>query len=287
MKYLILLFLISGYVNAAETHWNANQVRKYVHSSELQRRTNWKLISMLNLVGDENILDIGCGDGRTTSAVSDFVPNGKIHGLDPNLDMLTWAERQYLTDGYDNLSFSIGDYNTLRAESEYDLITGFYSFHIVASEKRDDALKLVHKALKTGGSVAMNIAPSPDTNPEFAASIGEQINSEKWSKFFKINKQKSSFCWENESTLRERFEKIKWSKLDFRFVSYKSPFVDKKEFSDWIQGTLDFVQKIPSEHRDEFVSDLIDNYVEKRPSALSSDGVYFGEWGYYRAIAVK
>ncbi|MFK7954379.1 MAG: hypothetical protein AB8B73_16120, partial [Ekhidna sp.] len=81
MKYLILLFLVSSYVNAAETHWNANQVRKYVHSSELQRRTNWKLISMLNLVGDENVLDIGCGDGRTTSAVSDFVPNGKIHGL--------------------------------------------------------------------------------------------------------------------------------------------------------------------------------------------------------------
>lgn len=140
---------------------------------------------MLNLVGDENVLDIGCGDGRTTSAVSDFVPNGKIHGLDPNLDMLTWAERQYLTDGYDNLSFSIGDYNTLREESEYDLITGFYSFHVVASEKRDEALKLVHKALKSGGSVAMNIAPAPDTNPEFAASIGKQINSEKWSKFFK------------------------------------------------------------------------------------------------------
>jgi hypothetical protein len=87
--------------------------------------------------------------------------------------------------------------------------------------------------------------------------------------------------------LRERFQKIKWSNLDFKFITYRSPFVDKEELSSWILGTLDFVQRVPESVRKEFVTNIIDSYIQKRPSSLSPEGVYFGDWGYYTVIAVK
>jgi len=285
MRFLLTFLLLAGPA-FAESHWNANQVRKYVHSADLQRRTGWKLIAQLNLSGTKNVLDVGCGDGRATSALADLVPQGRVQGIDPNMDMLTWAKRQYLTDGYKNLSFAQGDFNTINKESEYDLITGFYSFHLVDCDKRDEALNLIHRVLKPGGQVAMAIPPAPETNPEWFTAIGEQIKSPKWSKYFS-GKQKSSFSWENEQTLRNRFRKINWSSLEFKFIPYRSPFVDKDEFSSWVQGTLDFVQNVPSNVRHEFVSNIIDCYIQKRPSALSSNGIYFGDWGYYTVIASK
>ncbi|PCI95272.1 hypothetical protein COB11_02625 [Candidatus Aerophobetes bacterium] len=46
-------------------------------------------------MGDENILDIGCGNGQITATVSKFIQNGSILGIDLSSEMIEWAKRQY------------------------------------------------------------------------------------------------------------------------------------------------------------------------------------------------
>lgn len=282
---LVLSLSVVSTLSFGSNHWDADQVRKYVHSSELQRRTNIKLISTIKFEGNEKILDIGCGDGRTTAVLSEFSPRGTVLGIDPNLNMLTWAKKQFLTGGYDNLDFLQADYTTINDEDSFDIVTGFYSFHTVKSENRDKAISNIYSSLKKGGRLYMTIPPHPETNKPWSRAIGSVLSSEKWQSYFPKNSNKS-FTWENEANLSERFYKQEWSNMEFKFIPYTSPFVDRTEFVSWILGTLDFVQAVPEELRNKLVDEIIDCYA-MNDSTAEKDGVWYGKWGYYTISATK
>ena len=75
---------------ASNFDWSEDQIRKYVHNSDRQRR--WAISFMAphlkELKGDEKILDVGCGDGKITADLSRFVPEGIVTGIDPSKGML-------------------------------------------------------------------------------------------------------------------------------------------------------------------------------------------------------
>ena len=53
------------------TEWNASE---YDRLSALQATMAKEALSMLNLQGNERILDIGCGNGKTTAEIAARVP---------------------------------------------------------------------------------------------------------------------------------------------------------------------------------------------------------------------
>ena len=53
---------------------------KYRKASAHQKEWGEKLISELDLKGNESILDLGCGDGITTEKLAQFVPDGQVVG---------------------------------------------------------------------------------------------------------------------------------------------------------------------------------------------------------------
>lgn len=90
VKYFILCTLCCfSFLQAEETYWNSELVGPYVHNSELQRRWAFAFLAphISELSGHEFILDIGCGDGKITADISNFVPKGKIVGIDPSPDI--------------------------------------------------------------------------------------------------------------------------------------------------------------------------------------------------------
>jgi len=54
---------------------------KYKQASKHQKEWGNSLISSLNLKGNENILDLGCGDGVLTEQLSKLVPLGNVIGM--------------------------------------------------------------------------------------------------------------------------------------------------------------------------------------------------------------
>jgi len=48
----------------------------YKKASTHQKEWGNKIISELNLIGNEHVLDLGCGDGTLTSDIAVLVPDG-------------------------------------------------------------------------------------------------------------------------------------------------------------------------------------------------------------------
>ncbi len=91
---------------------------KYRNASKHQKEWVNKIISELNLKGDENILDLGCGDGVLTKQLYDLVPQGYVLGAYASKGMMDTAKKSENK----NLKFQLMDINELNFSNEFDLI---------------------------------------------------------------------------------------------------------------------------------------------------------------------
>ena len=109
-----------------------------------------------SLKGDEDILDLGCGNGWFARELADRGHHGSYLGVDFSLPLLRDAESQ--SEGF-SAKFQQVDLTKLSGISEQLLITDNYSLitsfavlhHIPSIELRTDILKTVHQLLKPNG----------------------------------------------------------------------------------------------------------------------------------------
>ena len=77
----------------------------------------------------------------------------RVTAVDPNLNMLTIACSLGVSEGID---FQPGSYESLEnVHGPFDLITGFFSFHLVHPEKRNDAIERMLGLLANDGQIAL------------------------------------------------------------------------------------------------------------------------------------
>lgn len=125
---------------------------KYKKASAHQKDMGRKLISELNLKGNEKILDLGCGDGVLTEETSRLVPNGKAVGIDASSGMIETARN---LESH-NLVFIQMDIDNIAFQEEFDLIVSNATLHWVRNHEK--LLQNLYKALKPNGIVRYNLA---------------------------------------------------------------------------------------------------------------------------------
>ena len=126
---------------------------KYKKASTHQKEWAKKLISELNLAGNEKILDLGCGDGGITVQLAELVPDGQVVGIDASHSMIESAREAHRTK---NIRFDLMDINEINFENEFDFVFSNATLHWVKDHKK--LLSNVHKALKAEAIVRFNFA---------------------------------------------------------------------------------------------------------------------------------
>ena len=108
--------------------WDA---RTYDRVSDPQTRWGSTVLDRLPLVGDERVLDAGCGSGRVTELLADRLPDGAVVALDGSASMIE-AARDRLARFGDRIDYVVADLGQpLPVDGLVDAVLSTATFHWV------------------------------------------------------------------------------------------------------------------------------------------------------------
>ncbi|HXP11963.1 MAG TPA: class I SAM-dependent methyltransferase, partial [Acidobacteriaceae bacterium] len=132
------------------TEWNASE---YARISALQAAMASEVLALLDLKGTERVLDIGCGNGKTTAEIAGRLDQGSVVGVDASADMVAFAATHEAD--HSNLQFARADARQLPYKDEFDLVVSFNALHWIPQQNQ--ALRSIRNALKQDGRAQLRL----------------------------------------------------------------------------------------------------------------------------------
>lgn len=121
-------------------NWDAN---KYSSDFSFVHQYGNSLIDLIDS-GCKTVLDLGCGNGALSKALSDKGYN--VTGIDASKDFLEIARKNY-----PEIKFIEADATNFSVQQPFDAVFSNAVFHWINKENQKNLLKCVHKALKKNG----------------------------------------------------------------------------------------------------------------------------------------
>ena len=159
------------------TEWNA---AGYERISALQAAMAEEVLALVPLRGAERILDVGCGNGKTTAEIAARVPQGSVVGVDASAGMIAFAAAHSTPQR--NLQFAVADARHLAYRNEFDLVVSFNALHWIPQQ--DLALRSIHTALKPDGAAQLRLVPKGERK-SLEDVLEETCRSSRWAGYFK------------------------------------------------------------------------------------------------------
>ena len=126
--------------------WDA---RSYHAVSEPQFEWGKRVLSSLELAGDEAVVDAGCGTGRLTALLADRLPSGSIVAVDRSDNMARVAAGTLAP--YRRTSVAVADLVAMPFGPEFDVVFSTATFHWILDHDR--LFSELQRVLKPGGLV--------------------------------------------------------------------------------------------------------------------------------------
>jgi len=128
----------------APREWDA---RSYHAVSEPQFEWGKRVLSALELAGDETIVDAGCGTGRLTALLADRLPHGSIVAVDRSDNMAAVAAKTL--SGSARSSVAVSDIVAMPFPPIFDVVFSTATFHWILDHDR--LFIELQRVLKPGG----------------------------------------------------------------------------------------------------------------------------------------
>lgn len=141
------------------TEWDA---AAYARISGLQAAMAAAVLALLQFKGDEQVLDVGCGNGTITSQIATRVPRGSVIGVDPSREMIAYATGHFGASAFPNLRFDLCDARTLPFQDAFDRVVSFNALHWVPDQ--DAALRSIRRAMKATGRAKLRLVVDGERN---------------------------------------------------------------------------------------------------------------------------
>lgn len=126
----------------------------------LGRRFRSAVIDRMGIMGNEKVLDAGCGTGALLVALKERHPSLSAEGLDPDEKALEIAEKKSERKGLE-IKWRQGFMEEMPFdECSFDIVVSTLAFHHVHPEKKLQALMECRRVLRpTGRMVLVDISP--------------------------------------------------------------------------------------------------------------------------------
>lgn len=236
--------------------WNAAD---YANNASAQYGWARSLLEQLNLCGTENVLDIGCGDGRITAELANVV-TGTVVGIDSSNEMVAMATKLHGNTNR-HLSFRRMDASRLVFESEFDLIFSNAVLHWVKDHQA--VLNGIRAALKPAGRVVLSMGGKGNA-PDILPVVDELMQHPRWCHDFKGFVFPYAFYgiedytgWLPQAGLQAR-------RIELVPKDMVHDCVD--DLKGWIRTTwFPYTHRVPVDRREAFIDELLDMYIAQHP----------------------
>lgn len=137
--------------------WNADS---YHRVSAPQTEWGRRVLSRLPLLGDERVIDAGCGTGRLTGELMQMLPRGRLIAIDRSWNMLVTARANLRPEYGDRVAYVRVELPRMPFNAWADVVFSTATFHWVRDH---DALfaEVLH-ALRPGGLLFAQCGGGPN-----------------------------------------------------------------------------------------------------------------------------
>ena len=229
------------------------------------------MIGKLILRGDEQVLDIGCGDGKVTAEIARRVPQGSVVGIDSSGEMVRFAKEQFPSEAYPNLSFVVMNAQALTFCDEFDLVFSNAALHWVPDHR--PVIAGIFRSLRPEGRLLVQMGGKGNAAQAFEAF--EVLRKEPpWNQYFEGFSFTFGFFGTEEYRIWLRTGNLMPVRVELigKDMVHRTP----EEFAGWIRSTwLPYMQQVPRELQSRFIDSLYSQYCAMYPKD-SSGAIHIG-----------
>ena len=245
--------------------WDASD---YVAHSAAQQVWARELIHKLRLRGGEDVLDIGCGDGRATALIAERLPEGSVLGVDSSPSMIAKAREQFPPDGHANLSFREMDATRLALPCVFDVAFSSAALHWMSDHEA--VLRGVRAGLRPGGRLLFQMGGRGNV-AEAQAVVAEVAARPRWRGRFKGFAPPHHFFGPEEYEAWLPAAGFAVTRLEL--FPRDMPHAGRAALLGWLRTTwFPYTDCLPAESRDAFIDEVATAYGAAHPPDES--GVY-------------
>ncbi len=247
----------------AEHVWQAEEYRS---NSSTQSIAATDLLQYIKLKGDEKVLDVGCGDGKITATIANYLQSGSVLGIDISPEMIVFAKKTFPKDRYSNLTFLLQNAQQLNYFEQFDVI--FSSFALQWLPDEDAFFKGAYNSLKPSGYLALTIPLGISSALEQA--ITEKATSLEWSEYFQnfqMLPSKNNFTKDTE--FEQFLYKNNFKPIRFETISQEVIFSNRADFEKYVLQWFYYSKRIPDNLKQVFFKQVIDRYLEIEPILIN------------------
>lgn len=153
---------MAGQARGGPREWDAEA---YDAISDPQFSWGMEVLERLELRGDEDAIDAGCGSGRVTEKLLDRLPEGSVLAVDASESMVAKA-RERLGE---RASYLVADLAELEVVEPVDLVFSTATFHWILDHER--LFERLNAALRPGGRLVAQCGGEGNV-AEHAEAIG-------------------------------------------------------------------------------------------------------------------
>ncbi len=244
--------------------WNPDH---YNRNSAAQEKWASELLAKLRLKGDEQILDIGCGDGKVTAEVARSVPRGKVVGLDSSIEMIDFARKNFPAEAIPQLRFQLGDARALDFHEEFDWVVSFASLHWVIDHR--PVLAGIRRALRPGGRVMLQFGGKGNAAEVFQV-MSEVIVRPRWAERFVGFESPWGFY--NPEEYEPWLHQAGLLPKRLALIPKDMTQEGSQGLTDWLRSTwMPYWERVPADLRQEFFHEVVEGYLNRHP--LDAEGI--------------
>jgi trans-aconitate methyltransferase len=236
--------------------WNAEDYKK---NSANQYTWATELLGRAGIRANDDILDIGCGDGRVTAAIALKAIGGTVLGIDSSAEMIRSASGSFPARKYKNLKFAVSNAENIEGRNIYDLIFSSACLHWVKDQTK--VLKRAERALKPGGRIFFQMGGRGNASGIFK-TLSVLKKRSKWAPYFRGFDNPYFFAGIGEyyALLKNAGLKV----VSVKLIPKTAEYDGVEGFKGWIRTTwMPYTNRVPVLMREDFINEAAITYINR------------------------